>query len=135
MKHTLVIQGKDDIYHGLSYIQTKIITEVIKLRNIYYQKNNFFFDNMFVSTSMFNLLSDHNLFHATDVVIYDDELTHSMGMIGGMKIFIDPSVNRNQIRISVDKSRLRDIKINSIVESDYTEKILEIIVDIESDLI
>ena len=85
---------------------------------------------------MFNLLSDHRAFHATDFVTqFDDELTHSMGMINGMRVFIDPSVNRNQIRISVDKSRLRDIKINSIVENDYTQKILEIIVDIESDLI
>ena len=134
MKHTLVIQDKDSEYHGLSYLQRKIITEIIKLRNQYYSQNGFFFDMMYVSTAMCNLLSDSPSFHSLKDVTFADELTsHPVGMINDIKVFVDMSVNRNQIKLSTDKNKLRHLKINTILDDESKKKIFEISIDVESD--
>ena len=133
MKHTLVIQDNDDDYHGLAFIQRKIISEVIKLRNQYYTQNGFFFDSMYFSTAMCNLLSDSSNFNLSTSSYEDDMNIHPVGMIFDIKIFVDILCNRNQIRLSIDRSKVRHLKIDSILDDISKNKIFEIIIDVESD--
>lgn len=122
---------------SLSSLQRRIITEISKIKNIYYEKNNFNFDRIHISTSLYNILSDSNSFHTLKDIMGPDvenELS-PVGVISGMHVYIDFSIRRNQMRLSIDKNQIRNMKINAIFDKDKSEKTFEAFIEINSDLI
>ena len=130
MIHKLTIQEKDGHFHGLSYLQSKIVTEMIKIRNLY-TKDHVSFNCIFIPHSILNIISDSKHFHK-ELISEEDTL---VGVISNMNVYIDFNLPRNHIRLSVDKGKYRNIKINSILSNDNSEYILEAIIEVDSDLI
>ena len=129
MIHKLEIREKEGAFFGLSYLQNKITTEITRIRNIYKQSNGFLFDRIHISTALFNILSDSKQFH----IIADED--DAVGVIGGMHVYIDFSIPRNKIRLALGKTQTRDLKINAILDKDESEKIFDVIIEVDSDLI
>lgn len=125
---------KDDQGHGVSYVARRMLDEVIRLRNQYFMKNEFLFDRIYVSPTIANFFSDLGGFSAYPISSYLDSTTQFIGMVSDIKVFVDLEVNRNQIILSIGKTQIREVKINSII-SDMEVKKTEVTLEIESDLI
>jgi len=133
MIHKLVIPEIGGNFLGVEYLQSKIITEINKLRNQYFKKNDFFFESIYMPTSIINIISDSKFFNA---LVYDhDEEERPIGILSNMQVYTDHSLKRNQIKISINKSKLRDLKIKTILENIEDAKIFEIFIEVDSDLI
>lgn len=137
MVHKLVISEIGGNFLGVEYLQNKIITEINKLRSLYFKKNDFFFESIYMPTSLINIISDSKFFNAA---IYDDsvylgEEDRSIGILSNMQLYTDHSLKRNQIKISINKSKLRDLKIKTILENIDSGKVFEIFIEVDSDLI
>lgn len=134
MVHKFTI--KDEQGHGVSYVARRMLTEVIRLRNQYSIENGFLFDRIYVSPTISNFFSDLDVFFVDSNTksITDSDTTQFIGKISDIKIYIDIEINRNQIKLSIGKSQIRELKINSII-SDMETKNTEVILEIESDLI
>ena len=63
-----------------------------------------------------------------------DERCTVMGTLSGLIVYIDISLNRNQIKLSLTKGQIRESKIDIILASNKS-KIFEIIIEVDSDLI
>lgn len=141
MTHKLTISEIGGNFLGVEYLQTKIITEINRLRSLYFAKNDFFFESIYMSSSLVNIVSDSKLFSAS---IYDTSLytiTHSaeeerpVGILSNMQVYMDHSLKRNQIKISINKAKSRDLKIKTILENIEGEKVFEVFIEVDSDLI
>ena len=122
---------------SLSSLQRRIVTEITKVRNIYFEKNHFNFDRIHISTSLYNILSDSNSFHTLKDIMGPDvenELS-PVGVINGMHVYIDFSIHRNQMRLSINQDQVRNLKINAIFDKDDSKKTFEAFIEINSDLI
>lgn len=126
---------KDEQGHGVSYVARRMLTEVIRLRNQYSMENGFLFDRIYVSPTIANFFSDLNEFFVSSESHKNvNNTTQFIGKVSDIKIYIDLEINRNQIKLSIGKSQIRELKINSII-SDMEIKNIEVILEIESDLI
>lgn len=127
---------KDEQGHGVSYVARRMLTEVIRLRNQYSMENGFLFDRIYVSPTIANFFSDLDGFFVSSDESHKNinNTTQFIGKVSDIKIYIDLEINRNQIKLSIGKSQIRELKINSII-SDMEIKNIEAILEIESDLI
>lgn len=132
MIHKLTIQEKGGTFHGLKYMQNKIITEINKIRQLYFGQE---LNSIYMSSSLFNIISDSSHFHVEMPSIGLDERHTMMGILAGMTVYIDISLNRNQIKLSLTKGQMRESKIDSILDDNNMSKIFEVIIEIDSDLI
>lgn len=130
MVYKLHINENDGDY-GISYIGKKIVTEINKVSNYGFLANNCHYDVIYISVPLLNIISDLPMFKVSG---YPGVPTDIVGYIRDMKIYIDPLLNRNQIKLTFDPSKLRELKINSILET-TTIKEIESIIEIESSLI
>jgi hypothetical protein len=137
MNYKIVIKDVEGQY-GISYLQRKILTEIIKIRNkISYETNGSFeYNILYISPRLSHIITDASFFSpvpAPEPKNYDEELIF-IGHIQNMKVYIDINLNNNIVKISSDLSKIRNYKITSLFDNDkpvYTEAIIEI----ESDLI
>ena len=93
--------GSEYSYKGLSYLQRKLITKIIYFRNLYFSKNDFLFDSIYLSTPLTNIIAYSSYFNAT---IYNDSLylgeeERPIGIISDMQVYVDHNLKRNQILI------------------------------------
>lgn len=136
MNHKIIIKDSDGQY-GLSYLQRKILTEVIKVRNmlILETNNSFDYDILYISGRLSHIITDASYFSPLPQLNtdnYDDPVF--VGYIMNLKVYIDIELNNNIIKLSSDLSKIRNYKISSLLDNklpDYTDGIIEI----ESDLI
>lgn len=137
MIHKLTISEIGGNFLGVEYLQNKIITEINKLRNVYFKQNDFFFESIYMPTSLINIISDSKFFNASiyDSSLYLGEEERPVGILSSMQVYMDHTLKRNQIRISINKSRSRELKIKTILENIEGEKVFEIFIEVDSDLI
>jgi hypothetical protein len=135
--HKLTISEIGGNFLGVEYLQNKIITEINKLRNMYFKQNDFFFESIYMPTSLINIISDSKFFNASiyDSSLYLGEEERPVGILSNMQVYMDHTLKRNQIRISINKSRSRELKIKTILENIEGEKVFEIFIEVDSDLI
>jgi len=135
--HKLTISEIGGNFLGVEYLQNKIITEINKLRNVYFKQNDFFFESIYMPTSLINIISDSKFFNASiyDSSLYLGEEERPVGILSSMQVYMDHTLKRNQIRISINKSRSRELKIKTILENIEGEKVFEIFIEVDSDLI
>lgn len=135
MIHKLEIKEKGGAFYGLGYLQSCIITEINKLFTIYQVKNNFPFDSIYMPATIINILSDSKFFH---VIAYDDSLDEEIrpiGVISNMLVYNEFDMKRNQIKLRVNKDKMRNLKIENIISNNENNLLFEIILEIDSDLI
>ena len=137
MIHKLTISEIGGNFLGVEYLQNKIITEINKLRNVYFKQNDFFFESIYMPTSLINIISDSKFFNASiyDSSLYLGEEERPVGILSSMQVYMDHTLKRNQIRISINKSMSRELKIKTILENIEGEKVFEIFIEVDSDLI
>ena len=115
---------------GVSGIGRRLLTEIIFLRNKYSISNGFIFDHIYISIILIDFLREMDSYENKKI----SDTIQLVGTLNGMQVFVDLEMNRNQIKLSIDKSRIREIKINSIIDQLPT-KDFEAIIEVESDLI
>ena len=130
LTHNLQIKGRE---YSLLSLQRTIVTEIKRLSKYYYSSNKFYFDQINMATPIINILSDSQFFHVLSSPTFNGEIYGPIGLINNMGVYIDHSLNRNQIKMMVGIEKLRDLKIESLFNTD--QKIFEIFLDIDSDLI
>jgi hypothetical protein len=137
MIHKLTISEIGGNFLGVEYLQNKIITEINKLRNMYFKQNDFFFESIYMPASLINIISDSKFFNASiyDSSLYLGEEERPVGILSNMQVYMDHTLKRNQIRISINKSMSRELKIKTILENIEGEKVFEIFIEVDSDLI
>ena len=131
MIHKLTIQEPGGAFHGLKYLQSKIITEVNRIKTISLMEG-ISFNTIHISSVLFNILSDSSHFHAHSGWLDPDQ---TVGVLCGMTVYIDLSMNRNQIKLSLTRDQIREHKISSILDKNSVNKDLEAIIEVDSDLI
>jgi hypothetical protein len=87
--------------------------------------------------SLINIISDSKFFNASiyDSSLYLGEEERPVGILSNMQVYMDHTLKRNQIRISINKSMSRELKIKTILENIEGEKVFEIFIEVDSDLI
>lgn len=137
MNYRVIIKDSDGEY-GITYLQRKILTEIIKIRNkiILDTNNSFEYDTLYISGRLSHIITDASYFspvpHDMNVDNYDEPVF--VGHIQSMKVYIDIELNNNIIKLSSDLSKIRNYKISSLLDNErpnYTDAIIEI----QSDLI
>jgi hypothetical protein len=84
-------------------------------------------------STIVNIMSDNKNFHN---IAYDDSLNNDnqpVGVICNMLVYHEFNIKRNQIKLSINKDKMRDLKISSIISNE--DKLFEIILEIDTDLI
>jgi hypothetical protein len=124
--HIINLQNKNDYYHGLSFFQRKITTEIIKLRNLYYMKNNgkFFFDSLSVSSSIFSFISDSSYF----------TVASGKSNFIGMSVEIDNQLESNSIKLTTKLDIIRSLKLNYLLVDESEPLIFEVLIKVEWDI-
>ena len=136
MNYKIVIKDTEGQY-GITYLQRKILTEIIKIRNKIYVETNgsFQYDTLYISGRLSHIITDASYFSPTPALQTDNyDVPVFIGHIQDMKVYIDINLNNNIVKLSTDLSKIRNYKISSLLDNDrpiYTEAIIEI----ESDLI
>ena len=98
-----------------SSLQRKLLTEIIKVRNEYLSKN-IFFDRLVMNTRMFNVSADTSSFSVSNINpdLIGEGLI-KMGILAGLDVYINIELPNDVIQLSVEKSTVRDMKIDSII--------------------
>lgn len=138
MEHKIVIRSEGVDNQGLSFLQDKVITELMAIRQYYFRRNGFLFNNVYMSPTVVNLLAYSPLFfHESDYnnSNIDDSSIYYVGSISDVKVYSDLYIHRNKFKMTIDKNKLREYKINNIIGEDLLDMVYEIFVTIDSDLI
>jgi hypothetical protein len=98
-----------------SSLQRKLLTEIIKVRNEYLSKN-IFFDRLVMNNRMFNVIADTSSFSVSNINpdLIGEGLI-KMGILAGLDVYINIELPNDVIQLSVEKSTVRDMKIDSII--------------------
>ena len=98
-----------------SSLQRKLLTEIIKVRNEYLSKN-IFFDRLVMNNRMFNVIADTSSFSVSNINpdLIGEGLI-KMGILAGLDVYINIELPNDVIQLSLEKSTVRDMKIDSII--------------------
>ncbi len=132
MIYKLTIQEPGGTFHGLTYLQSKIITEINKIKTISFMEG-VSFNTIHMSNVLFNIMSDSSHFRSNGGWLDPDE---SVGVLCGMTVYVNLSaLKRNQIKLSLTKDQIRDHKISAILDKNGIDRDIESIIEVDSDLI
>jgi hypothetical protein len=97
----------------------KLVKEIRKISESFSPKRNF----MVMSMSIFNLLEQHDKFEHKSLNIKIDEVygLYLVGRIFEIDCYIDLSMVDNNILLSWDKQRSREIKLDSLLNNNYKD--------------
>ena len=104
-------------WSNTSTVSKFIIKEIMRIRNEYLLKN-IKFTNIIVGTILFNSIADSSSFTISTNALnhYDSpDETVKFGVIGNLNVYININMNRDIIKMTVDKDVHRDKLIDSIL--------------------
>ena len=109
-----------DIYYQLK--SNKLLAEILG-------KNKEGYNFMIVSMSIYNILEANKSFkYATlDPMMTEEPLRH-MGSCGKVEVYLDLSMRPDSLRLTWDKSLIRDKKIHSVISGINSPVVKEITV-------
>jgi hypothetical protein len=124
--HIINLQNKNDHYHGLTFFERKLVTEIVKLRNLYHMKNNFkfIFDSLSVPPYIFSLISDSSNF----------TIVSGKSTLMGMSVEIDHQLESNSIKLTTKLDTIRDLKLDYLLVDESEPLIFEVLIKVESDI-
>ena len=98
-----------------SSLQRKLLLEIVKVKNEYLCKN-ICFDRLIMNNRMFNVIADTSSFSVSGVNpdLIGEGLI-KMGEINELDVYINIKLPNDVIQLSVEKSKSRDMKIDSII--------------------
>ena len=104
-------------WSNTSTVSNFIIKEIMRIRNEFLLKN-IKFTNIIVGTILFNSIADSSSFTISTNALnhYDSpDETVKFGVIGDLNVYININMNRDIIKMTVDKDVHRDSIIDSIL--------------------
>lgn len=111
----------------------RLITKIFFIQNKYLAENRINFDRIYVPHTVLNILADASGFSTYEV---DFNENNPVGKIGGLlDVYVNFSMNRNQILFSFDKNLVRDNKIESLLDGEFDSNFQEVTLEIKSEFL
>lgn len=111
----------------------RLVTKIFFIQNKYLAENRINFDRIYVPHTVLNILADASGFSTYGV---DFNENNPVGKIGGLlDVYVNFSMNRNQILFSFDKNLVRDNKIESLLDGEFDSNFQEVTLEIKSEFL
>lgn len=111
----------------------RLVTKIFFIQNKYLAQNKINFDRIYVPHTVLNILADVSGFSTYGV---DFNENNPVGKIGGLlDVYVNFSMNRNQILFSFDKNLVRDNKIESLLDGEFDSNFQEVTLEIKSEFL
>lgn len=111
----------------------RLINRIFFIQNKYLSENRINFDRIYVPHTVLNILADVTGFSTYGV---DFDENNPVGKIGGLlDVYVNFSMNRNQILFSFDKNLVRDNKIESLLDGKVDYELQEVTLEIKSEFL
>lgn len=116
-----------------SSICRRIITKILQIHN---QSiiNCCKYDRIYISTTMLNVIADSGPFFVYNNFLDFNE-SSPIGKLVDIDVYLKDNIVRNQIIFSYGKSKIRDSKIELILEENSNSNLEELILEIKSEFI
>lgn len=126
---------------NISTIQRKFFTQITRIRNENILNQKLDFDKLVVSNVIFNFLSDSSGFFQIEKIdsrVCDYDIV-KMGYItqrgytmNDLGVWIDLNLDRNKMYLTLEENKLRDFKIDEVLEDISESKIYRIDILVKS---
>lgn len=121
------------VSNNYSSMCRRLVTKIFFIQNKYLCENRINFDRIYVPHTVLNILSDASGFFTYGV---DFNENTPVGKIGGLlDVYVNFSMNRNQILFSFDKNLVRDNKIESLLDGKVDYELQEVTLEIKSEFL
>lgn len=121
------------VSNNYSSMCRRLVTKIFFIQNKYLSENRINFDRIYVPHTVLNILSDASGFSTYGL---DFSENTPVGKIGGLlDVYVNFSMNRNQILFSFDKNLVRDNKIESLLDGKVDYELQEVTLEIKSEFL